>query len=127
MNSDSTSAPAQRERAGTAEATLASRLLLTASIIVNVLEGDNFLIIASVLSITAGFLTIKAAKLEAVEQQIAPGVTTFANGLKLIGSHTGIFVSIILFWALLIEISIKQATPVAAGPTLAGSSGAFLV
>ncbi len=127
MNSDSTSAPAQRERAGTAEATLASRLLLTASIIVNVLEGDNFLIIASVLSITAGFLTIKAAKLEAVEQQIAPGVTTFANGLKLIGSHTGIFVSIILFWALLIEISIKQATPVAAQPVLAGTTGAFLV
>ena len=127
MNTDSTSTPVQQERAGTAEATLASRLLLTASIIVNVLEGDNFLIIASVLSVAAGLLTIKAAKLEAVEQQIAPGVTTFANGLKLIGSHTGLFVSIILLWALLIEVSIKQATGVAAQPTLAGSLGAFLV
>ena len=102
-------------------------MLLVSSIIVNIIEGDNFLILASILSITAGFLTIKAAKLEAVEQQIAPGVTTFANGLKLIGSHTSIFVSLILFWALLIEVSIKQATTVAAQPTLAGATGAFLI
>ncbi|HYF84219.1 MAG TPA: hypothetical protein VEB00_14460 [Clostridia bacterium] len=127
MNTDITTRPAQRERAGTAEAKLAGRLLLTASIIVNVIGGDTFLILASVLGITANFLTVKAAKLEAVEQQIAPGVTTFANGLKLIGSHTGVFVSIILFWALLIEISLKQVEPVAAEPTLAGSTGAFLV
>ena len=127
MNTDVTTIPPQRERAGTAEATLAGRLLLTASIIVNVIDGDNFLILASVLSITAGFLTVKAAKLEAVEQQIAPGVTTFANGLKLIGSHTSIFVSLILFWALLIEVSIKQASRVSAEPTLAGSLGAFRV
>ncbi len=127
MNTDSTTTPVQRERAGTAEATLASRLLLIASIIINLIKGDDFLILAALLSLTAGFLTIRAAKLEAVEQQIAPGVTTFANGLKLIGSHTGVFVSIILLWALLIEVSIKQATTVAAQPTLAGTTGAFLV
>jgi hypothetical protein len=127
MNADSTARPAQRERAGTAEANLAGRLLLTASIIVNVIGGDTFLILASVLSITAGFLTVKAAKLEAVEQQIAPGVTTFANGLKLIGSHTSVFVSLILFLALLIETSLKQPSRVAAEPTLAGNIGAFLV
>lgn len=127
MNMDSTTAPVQRERAGTEEANLASRLLLISSIIVNVIEGDNFLVLASLISITAGILTIKAAKLEAVEQQIAPGVTTFANGLKLIGSHLSIVVSLILLWALLIEISIKQTSRVAVGPTLAGSLGAFRV
>ena len=116
-----------RERAGTAEAKLAGRLLLTGSIIVNVVGGDTFLVIASVLSVVAGILTIKAAKLEAAEQQIAPGVTTFANGLKLIGSHTSLFVSIILLWALLIEVSIKQTTALSAQPELAGSLGAFIV
>ncbi|MEA4848483.1 MAG: hypothetical protein VB106_14745 [Clostridiaceae bacterium] len=127
MYTDGISAPVQRERAGTAEAELASRLLLISSVIVNVLEKDSFLILASLLSLTAGLFTVKAARLEAEEQQIAPGVTTFANGLKLIGSHTSLFVSIILLWALLIEVSIKQVTVTAAQPELAGSLGAFLV
>lgn len=127
MNTDSTSAPAQRERAGTAEANLASRLLLVASIIVNVLEGDDILILGSVINIAAGFIIIRAAKLEAEEQQIAPGVTTFANGLKLIGSHTGLFVSLILFWALLIEVSIRQTSPVGTAPAFAGALGALRI
>jgi hypothetical protein len=127
MNIDSAAIPEQKERAGTEEADLASRLLLISAIIVNVIEGDNFLILASILNIAAGLLTIKAAKLEAVEQQIAPGVTTFANGLKLIGSHASIIVSLIFFWALLIEVSIRQATAVAVQPTLAGSLGVFMV
>ncbi len=127
MNTDSQAAPAQRERAGTAEADLASRLLLISSIIVNVVEGDNFLILASLISITAGILTIKAAYLESAEQQIAPGVTTFANGLKIIGSNLSIVVSLLLFWALIIEVRIKQTEPVAAEPLLAGSLGAFMV
>ncbi|HYE83602.1 MAG TPA: hypothetical protein VEG39_15725 [Clostridia bacterium] len=127
MNTDSTPVQVQQEKAGTVEAMLAGRLLLISSIIVNIIEGDNFLILASMISIAAGFLTIKAAKLEAVEQQIAPGVTTFANGLKLIGSHVGIAVSLILFWALLIEVSLRQPVGIAAGPTFAGSTGAFMV
>lgn len=127
MNSDSAQVPAQREKAGTAEARLAGRLLLTATIIINVMEGDTFFVLASLISLTAGILTIRAAELEAVEQQIAPGVTTFANGLKLIGSYTSLFVSIILLWALLIEVSIKQATQTAATPTLAGELGAFMI
>ena len=127
MDTAITSAPVQRERAGTAEANLASRILLVASIIVNVLEGDEILVLGSILNLTAGFLTIRAAELESVEQQIAPGVTTFANGLKLIGSHTGLFVSIILFAALLIEISLRQPTTVASGPTFAGALGALKV
>jgi hypothetical protein len=127
MNGDTTSRPMQRERAGTAEAVLAGRILLVASIIVNVIEGEEFLVIASVLSIVAGLLTVKAAQLESVEQQIAPGVTTFANGLKLIGSHTSVFISVILLWALLIEISLKQVSPVGIEPVLAGSTGAFRI
>lgn len=127
MNTDNAPIATQPEKAGTEEAELASRLLLISSIIVNVLDTDNFLILASVLGIVAGFLTIKSARLEADEQQIAPGVTTFANGLKLIGSNLSMIVSLILFWALLIEVSIRQITAVPASPTLAGSIGAFII
>lgn len=127
MDTQSALPQAGRERAGTAEAKLAGRMLLTSSIIVNVIEEDTFLVLASVLSVIASLLTIKAARLEAEEQQIAPGVTTFANSLKLIGSHTGLFVSIILLWALLIEISIKQTTELSAQPEMAGTLGAFMV
>jgi hypothetical protein len=127
VNTDNVTFSEEQLQAGDEEAKLASRLLLTASIIVNVIEGDNFLILASILGIAAGLLTIKSARLEAVAQQIAPGVTTFANGLKLIGSHISIIVSLILFWALLIEVAARQTTGVAAEPTLAGSVGAFLV
>jgi hypothetical protein len=119
--------PVCHERDGTAEANLASRLLLVASIIVNVINTDNFLVLASVLNLAAGLLTIKSAKLEAEQQQIAPGVTTFANGLKLIGSHTGLFVSIVFFLALLIEINLKQVEPTPAEPTFAGALGAFRI
>lgn len=113
--------------AGDEEAALASRLLLIASVIINFVKGDTFLILASVISITAGLVTIRAAKLEAEAQQIAPGVTTFANGLKLIGSHVSIIVSLLLFWALLIEIALRQPVGIAAEPTAAGTLGAFLV
>jgi hypothetical protein len=127
VNTDNVTFSEEQLEAGDIEANLASRILLVASIIVNVIEGDNFLILASILGIAAGLLTIKSARLEAVAQQIAPGVTTFANGLKLIGSHISIIVSLILFWALLIEVAARQTTGVAAEPTLAGSVGAFLV
>lgn len=127
MNTDMTIEPVRQEKAGTAEANLASRLLLVASIIVNVIRTDNILVLAAVLNLTAGFLTIKAAHLEAEEQQIAPGVTTFANGLKLIGSHIGLFVSIVFFLALLIEINLKQVEPTPAEPTFAGALGSFMV
>jgi len=112
---------------GDIEVKIAGRLLLIASIIVNVVEGDTFLVIGSVLNIIAGLFTIKAARLEAVDQQIAPGVTTFANGLKLIGSHTSLIISLLLFWALLIEINAGQPVGTAAKPTLAGQLGAFMV
>lgn len=116
-----------REKAGTAEATAASRILLISSIIVNIMEQDEMLVLASVLNLAAGFLVVKAAFLEAEEQQIAPGVTTPANRLKILGSIGNIGISVILLIALLIEVSIRQATAIGAAPTIAGATGAVLI
>lgn len=128
MNTDTTSAPAQRERAGTPEATLASRILLIGSLIVNTMKEENMLVLASMMNLIALLLIRRAAVLEAEEQQIAPGVTTFANNLKLIATPLSITASVLLFWALLIEITLKQPiVGVSPAPTGAGSAGAFFV
>ena len=128
MNTDSTSASAQRERAGTAEANLASRLFLLGSLIVNTIKQDNMLVVASLLNLIAVMLLRRAAVLEAEEQQIAPGVTTFANNLKLTATPLSIISSTLLLWALLIEITLKQPIiGVSPAPTGAGSAGAFMV
>lgn len=128
MNIDSSTQPAQRKRAGTAEADVASRLLLFGSLIVNTMKQDNMLVLASILNLTALLLIRRAAVLEAEEQQIAPGVTTFANNLKLIATPLSITASALLLWALLIEVSLKQPiVGVTPAPTGAGTVGAFLV
>ncbi|MHB1393657.1 MAG: hypothetical protein ACYCYE_11415 [Clostridia bacterium] len=128
MNTDITSTPVQRERAGTPEATLASRILLLASLIVNTIKQDNMLVLASIMNLIALLLIRRAAVLEAEEQQIAPGVTTFANNLKLIATPLSITASVLLLWSLLIEVSLKQPiVGVSPAPTAAGSAGAFLV
>jgi len=118
----------QREKAGSAEASLASKLLLIGAIIVNTIKEDNMLILASVLNVIAVLLLRKAAFLEADEQQIAPGVTTFANNLKLIATPLSVISSVLLLWALLIEVSLKQPiTGISPAPAAAGSSGAILI
>lgn len=128
MNMDSSTQPAQRERAGTPEANLASRLFLLGSLIVNTTEQDNMLVFASVLNLIALLLIKRAAVLEAEEQQIAPGVTTFANNLKLVATPLSIISSVLLLWSLLIEVALKQPIiGVAPAPTGAGSAGAVLV
>lgn len=128
MNTDSTTMPVQKERAGTEQANIASRLFLFASLIVNTMKQDNMFVLASLLNITALLLIKKAAVLEAEEQQIAPGVTTFANNLKLLASPLSLIASLLLLWALLIEISLKQPIiGVAQAPIGAGAAGAFLV
>jgi len=125
---DSSTQPAQRERAGTPEANLASRLFLLGSLIVNTTEQDNMLVFASVLNLIALLLIKRAAVLEAEEQQIAPGVTTFANNLKLVATPLSIISSVLLLWSLLIEVALKQPIiGVAPAPTGAGSAGAVLV
>lgn len=118
----------QRERAGTSEANMASRLFLFGSLIVNTMKQDNMLVLASVLNLTALILIRRAAVLEAEEQQIAPGVTTFANNLKLIATPLSIAASALLLWSLLIEVTLKRPiVGVSPAPTGAGGIGAVLV
>lgn len=112
---------------GRLEAKIAGILLLLASLISNLAEDDNLFVLASLISLTAGILTYKAANLEAEAQQIAPGVTTFANKLKIIGSTVSIGVTLILLWALLIEISLRQQGITFPQATAAGTTGTFIV
>ena len=128
MDMDSSTQPAQRERAGTMQATTAGRLFLFGSLISNTMQQDSMLVLASSLNLVGLLLIRKAAVLEAEEQQIAPGETTFANKLKLVATPLSITASALLLWALLIEITLK-VPPTGAAPatTGAGAIGAFLV
>lgn len=103
-------------------AALASELVLISSIINNLNrvteKKDNIYIIAATLGLISTFLVRVAAIQEANEQQIAPGVTTFANNLKLISSSAALFSGILSFWALLIEASLRaQGIPAPQTPS----------
>jgi hypothetical protein len=106
-------------------AALASRLILISSIINNLnaatAKQDNIYVIAATIGLIASYLSEIAAIQEANEQQIAPGVTTFANNLKLIAAAIGLISAAISYWALLIEVSLR-AQGISA-PQTAGSSG----
>ncbi|HWQ30083.1 MAG TPA: hypothetical protein VN549_03755 [Negativicutes bacterium] len=128
MNTDGSTQPVTKERAGTDVANVASRLFLFGSLIVNTMKQDNMLILASLLNLVALLLIRRAAVLEAEEQQIAPGVTTFANNLKLTATPLSIIASALLLWALLIEVSLKQpVVGVSSATTGAGSAGSLFV
>lgn len=92
-------------------AALASELVLISSLINNINrvteKKDSIYIIAATIGLISTFLVKVAAIQEANEQQIAPGVTTFANNLKLISSSAAIFAGILSYWALLIEASLR--------------------
>lgn len=90
-------------------AALASRLDLISSLLnnFNVSKQDEIFLLAGIIGLSATFLSNKAAFQEASEQQISPGVTTFANQLKIVGSTLGSIAGSILFWALLIEVSLR--------------------
>lgn len=104
---------------------LASKLILISSIINNVnsatAKQDSLYVVAATIGLIASSLTKTAAIQEANEQQITPGVTTFANELKLISSSIGLLSGLIAYWALLIEVSLR-AQGIAA-PQTPGSSG----
>jgi hypothetical protein len=106
-------------------ATLASKLVLISSIINNLnaatAKQDNLYVVAATIGLIASYLSKTAAFQEANEQQIAPGVTTFANELKIISSSIGLLSGLIAYWALLIEVSLR-AQGIAA-PQTPGSSG----
>lgn len=101
--------------------TLANRLLLLGFAIINSTKDDNLLVLASFINLFAGFLLRKAIFVEADAQQIAPGVTTQANQLKIVGSALSLIGSIILVTALLIEVSIRQQNRTTIAPFIAGS------
>lgn len=108
-------------------ATVSSRLVLISSLINNINtatgKSDNIYVLAATIGLIASYLSKVAALQEANEQQISPGVTTFANELKIISSSIGLLSGIIGYWALLIEVSLRaqgiQApqTPVISGNT----------
>jgi hypothetical protein len=106
-------------------ATLASKLVLISSIINNLntanAKQDDLYVVAATIGLIASYLSKTAALQEANEQQIAPGVTTFANELKIISSSIGLLSGLIAYWALLIEVSLR-AQGIAA-PQTPGSSG----
>ena len=105
--------------------TLASKLILISSIINNVnsatAKQDSLYVVAATIGLIASSLTKTAAIQEANEQQIAPGVTTFANELKIISSSIGLLSGLIAYWALLIEVSLRAQGITA--PQTPGSSG----
>lgn len=106
-------------------ARIAARFFLLSSIIINTTREDRLLVIASKLGLLAGFLLARAAELEAREQQTAPGRTTLANNLKLLGTKGAIFSAFLLFSALIIEVALKQPPSVAGQTTGAGGAGAL--
>lgn len=113
-------------------ATLASRLNLISSILnnFNISKQDEIYVIAGVIGLISTNLVRKSAILEANEQQIAPGVTTFANNLKLIGTSIALISSSILFWALLIEVSLRAQgiqAPQSSATGINTNSGSVLV
>lgn len=89
----------------------ASKLVLLSSLINNIntatVKKDDIYVIASTIGLTASYLSQIAALQEAMEQQIAPGITTFANELKIISSSLGFLSGVIAYWALLIEVSLR--------------------
>ncbi|MFL0267370.1 hypothetical protein [Candidatus Clostridium radicumherbarum] len=113
-------------------AALASELILISSVINNLnrvtSKKDSIYIIAATIGLASNYLIKIAAIQEANEQQIAPGVTTFANNLKLISSSTALIAGILSYWALLIEASLRaqgipapQTPGAVANATISGS------
>lgn len=113
-------------------AALASELTLISSMINNLnrvaSKKDSIYIIAATIGLASNYLIKISAIQEANEQQIAPGVTTFANNLKLISSSAALFAGILSYSALLIEASLRaqgiaapQTPGTVANATISGS------
>jgi len=92
-------------------AAAASFLVLISSIINNLntatAKRDDIYVVAGTIGLITNFLFKEAALKEASEQQIAPGVTTLANELKVISSSIGLISGILSYLALIIEVSLK--------------------
>lgn len=116
-------------------AALASYLILQSSLINNLntatIRLDNIYVIAATIGLLSNYLSKAAALKEASEQQIVPGVTTFANELKIISSTIGLIAGILSYWALLMEVSLRaQGIQAPQMPNAGGNTsvtGALLV
>jgi hypothetical protein len=108
-------------------ATYAGRLLLFSSIIVNTRKEPSFLIGASIISLYAGTLLVKSALIESEVQQVAPGETTLANKLKLIGTTGNLVFSTVLFFVLLIETYLGTPPTIAGQTPATGTVGALFI
>jgi hypothetical protein len=122
----------QPQSEGVQIASLANILILIGSFIVVATKEDSPIVAAALIKFLAGFMFLKAGLLEAEEQQVAPGVTTFANRLKIGGSIISIIGASLLTWALLIEVAVKEKSgtqrmnlPVV--PPFSAGGGAFTV
>lgn len=113
MNAASTSTATNAAATPTSAqlAALASELVLISSIINNLnrvtSNKDSIYIIAASIGLLSNYIAKLAADKEGLEQQIAPGVTTFANNLKMISSSIGLIAGLLSYWALLIESSLR--------------------
>lgn len=104
-------------------AQLSSQFSLLSSLIVNSTKEDNLLIDASIISLIGDVIIIISVLLEAYEQQIAPGVTTYADTLKIIGTIGALIFALILFKAQLIEVSLKNQSAIVGIPPLTAAAG----
>lgn len=106
-------------------AALASELVLISSIMNNVnrvtVKKDSIYVLAASIGLLSNYVASIAAYKEGLEQQIAPGVTTFANNLKISASSLSLVAGLLSYWALLIETSLR-AQGIAA-PQTPGTTG----
>ncbi|MCM0649444.1 hypothetical protein NBE98_13845 [Clostridium swellfunianum] len=117
-----------------ATAALSSELVLVSSIINNLntatAKRDDIYVIAATIGLIASYFSKIAANQEANEQQISPGVTTFANNLKLIATDLGLISAAISYWALLIEVALRAqgiSAPQTGGPSGSSSVSSSLL
>jgi hypothetical protein len=107
-----------------------AQYILIATAFVNLTtKDDDILVLSAYANIAAVILLIVAVNREAKEQEIAPGVTTPANRLKIIGTAVSLISNLVLTAALLKEVAIKKQTGVEQAflPPAQTSTGAFTV
>lgn len=127
MNNLLTRVPPVSEQTRTA-VRIGQYLLLSGTFIDVTTRDDQILIFGAYLKLIAIGLFIYASFREAREQQIAPGVTTAANRMKIIGSLITLIAALTLTAALLRESVTRRATGLVQ-PSISpavGGTGAFL-
>lgn len=105
---------------------LSAQFALLSSLIVNSTKEDNLLIDASIINLIADAIIIISVLLEAYKEQIAPGVTTHADILKIIGTIGALIFALILFQAQLLEVNSKNQSAILGIPPLTAAAGAVI-